>query len=117
VLEVGGRLCVCVTHPLRDAGRFLSRDESSPFVVDRPYFGRNRFSLTVGRAGYEVTFKGWTYPLEAYADALEQSALAIESLREPPDEPWVRNVPNFLLIRAVKHDRRAAESHPAPAST
>jgi SAM-dependent methyltransferase len=102
VLEPHGRLCTCVTHPLRDAGRYLGRGEGVPFVVDRPYFGRNRFSATVARAGYEVTFTGWTYPLEAYTRALETSGLLIESLREPPDTPEARNVPNFLMLRAVK---------------
>jgi SAM-dependent methyltransferase len=101
VLEHGGRLCACITHPFRDAGRFLSRDAASPFVVDRPYFGRNRFAATVARDGYEVTFKGWTHPLEAYTRALEESGLLIESLREPPDAPRLSNVPNFLLIRAA----------------
>jgi SAM-dependent methyltransferase len=104
VLERGGRLCACVTHPLRDAGRFLSREESSAFVVDRPYFGRTRFAATVARGNYEVTFKGWTYPLEMYAHALEAVGLLIESLREPPDAPRLTNVPNFLLIRATKRD-------------
>jgi SAM-dependent methyltransferase len=105
VLAQGGRLCVCVTHPLRDAGRIVGRDERSPFVVDRPYFGRNRFAATVERGGYEMTFKGWTYPLEAYARAFEQSGLVIEALREPPDPD--RPVPNFLLIRALLPAPRA----------
>ena len=102
VLEREGRLCACITHPFRDGGRFLTRDESSPFIIDRPYFGRKRFAATVAREGYEVTFKGWTYPLQAYTRALEESGLLIESLREPPDTPRLSNVPNFLLIRAAK---------------
>jgi SAM-dependent methyltransferase len=111
VLTGGGRLCACVTHPLRDAGRYLTRDQRSRFVVDRPYFGRNRFSAAVTRGGYEMTFKGWTYPLEAYARTLEHGGLLIESLREPPDAPWLSNVPNFLLFRAVKDERRSAAAN------
>jgi len=100
VLDSGGRLCACITHPMRDAGRYESRDQDAPFIIRGSYFGKRRFSLTVARGGYEVAFRGWAYPLEDYTRAFEDAGFLIESLREPPDPD--RPVPNFLLIRALK---------------
>jgi SAM-dependent methyltransferase len=109
LLEPGGRLCVSVTHPLADAG---SWDDQERFVVAGSYFGRRRFEGTFERDGLTMTFRGWCYPLVAYARALEEAGFLIEALREPPapegrvrSSPraalW-RRVPNFLHLRAVK---------------
>ena len=100
VLEVGGRLCACITHPMRDAGTYESSDRDAPFVIRGSYMEKRRFAATVSKRGYEVDFRGWTYPLSMYTRAFEDAALLIETLREPPDPD--RAVPNFLLIRAVK---------------
>ncbi len=100
VLEPGGRLCVCVTHPMRDAGRFAPGDPDAPFVIAGSYFGKQRFAMTVARGGHEVEFRGWSYPLEDYARALEDAGFLIEAVREPPDPD--RPIPNFLQLRAVK---------------
>jgi len=100
VLEPTGRLCACITHPMRDAGRFATSDPDAPFVIVGEYFGQRRFELTVTRDEHEVRFRGWTYPLEDYTRALEESGFLIEAIREPPDPD--RPLPNFLLIRAVK---------------
>jgi SAM-dependent methyltransferase len=100
VLEVGGRLCACITHPMRDAGTYESSDRDAPFVIRGSYTEKRRFAATVSKRGYEVDFRGWTYPLSMYTRAFEDAALLIETLREPPDPD--RAVPNFLLIRAVK---------------
>jgi hypothetical protein len=43
VLEPDGRLCVCITHPFMDAGRFVSRDPDAAFVVEGSYMGKRRF--------------------------------------------------------------------------
>jgi hypothetical protein len=59
-----------------------------------------------------MTFRGWAYPLEDYARALEEAGLLIEALREPPvpaaeverdppEQRW-RRLPNFLMLRALK---------------
>src|SRR5205085_12513438 len=45
VLEPGGRFCVCITHPMRDAGRFLSNDAEALFVIEGSYFGKRPFRL------------------------------------------------------------------------
>lgn len=100
VLEPQGRFCVCVTHPMRDAGRFEESGPDAPLVIRGSYFGKRRFELTVARAGLEMPFRGWTYALEDYVRAFEKAGFLIEALREPPDPE--RPIPNFILIRARK---------------
>jgi SAM-dependent methyltransferase len=112
VLEPGGRLGVCVTHPVADAGKFESKAPDAPFVIGGTYLGRHRFEDTLERDGLQITFTGWRYSLEEYTRALEEAGLLIERLREPPAPPaaldarpgyerW-RRLPNFLHLRAVK---------------
>jgi SAM-dependent methyltransferase len=109
VLRRGGRLCLAVVHPLNSAGGFLSREPSSPFVIEGSYLDPHRYSDTVQRDGLTMTFHSCHRPLERYASALEANGLVIEAVREPsiPDagvsEPhdlrWCR-VPLFLHLRA-----------------
>jgi SAM-dependent methyltransferase len=112
VLEPGGRLCVCVTHPTADAGRFQSKEPDAPFVIPGAYLGRHWIEDIFERDGLQVTFAGWRYSLEEYARALEDADLLIDRLREPPAparaltvrpgyERWQR-LPNFLHLRAIK---------------
>ena len=111
MLVPGGRLCVCVTHPTTDAGRFESKEPDAPFVIAGSYLGRHRIEEPFQRDGLLITFIGWRYSLEEYARALEDGGLLIERLREPPAPPaltarpgyerWQR-LPNFLHLRAVK---------------
>jgi SAM-dependent methyltransferase len=112
VLEPGGRLCACVTHPLADAGRWESREPGAAFVIEGSYFGRRRFEDTFVRNGLELTFRGWCYPLADYFHALEEAGFLVEALREPPlpqseverdpSEARWRRVPNFLCFRAYR---------------
>jgi SAM-dependent methyltransferase len=113
VLEPGGRLCVCVTHPTADAGRFTGTEPDAPFTIPGAYLGRHRFEEdTFERDGLEITFIGWRNALEEYAAALEAAGLLVERLREPAAPPaavasrpsylrWQR-LPLFLHLRAVK---------------
>jgi SAM-dependent methyltransferase len=85
VLERGGRMCVCVTHPLSNAGKFLSDEPDAAFQISESYFGRRKF---------EETFEG--------------AGLLLEAMREPrvtdaSDRfaPW-RRIPMFLTMRLVK---------------
>jgi SAM-dependent methyltransferase len=98
VLEPRGRFCACITHPMRDAGRFEQSGRDAPLVIRGSYFGKRRFAMTVARDGLEIDFRGWTYPLEDYVRAFEEAGFLIEALREPPDPD--RPTPNFVLIRA-----------------
>jgi SAM-dependent methyltransferase len=112
LLIPGGRLCLCVTHPLADAGRFSDRTPDAPFVISGSYFGRRPFEGTFTRNDLTMTFRGWVYALEDYARALEDAGFLIEALREPaatdaevardPAERRWQRVPNFLLARALK---------------
>ena len=112
VLTPAGRFCVCVTHPLADAGRFAARQPGAPFVIEGSYFGRRRFEQTFEHDGLRMTFHGWCYPLAEYARAFERAGLLIEALREPPapeaavtrdpsEERW-RRLPMFLFLRLRK---------------
>jgi ubiquinone/menaquinone biosynthesis C-methylase UbiE len=83
VREPGGRFSACVTHPVSDAGQFVSRDPMAPFVIDGSYFGRRRFEGTFDRNGLTMTFYGWSYSLEEYTRALEAARLVTEAVREP----------------------------------
>jgi SAM-dependent methyltransferase len=113
VLEPGGRLCVSVTHPISDAGTFSGREPEAPFVIVGSYLGRRRFEGTFQRDGLTITFRGWCYPLQDYAGALEEAGFVIERIREPaagekamatfgPGEQRWRRVPLFLQILARK---------------
>jgi SAM-dependent methyltransferase len=105
VLEPGGRLCACITHPVMDAGRW----QGEALVIEGSYLDTRRYEGTFGRDGLEVTFRGWCYPLEAYAKALEDAGFVIEALREPlpasdapPDYDHHLRIPVFLMLRALK---------------
>jgi SAM-dependent methyltransferase len=108
VLTRGGRFCFCVIHPLSGVGRFADESLEAPFVVRGDYFANNRVEDTVERDGLEMTFRGWIYSLQDYAEALEAASLRIEAMREPRpsgDAPGYRRwnrIPMFLLVRAVK---------------
>jgi SAM-dependent methyltransferase len=108
ILVHGGRFCVCVTHPMANAGRFDATTDAGAFVVRGSYFGRQRFEATEARHGLTMTFRGWSHALEDYARALEGAGFLIELIREPvPEAPppsslrWCR-VPLFLHLRALK---------------
>lgn len=110
VLLPGGRMCVCVTHPLADAGRFETREADAPFVIRGSYLAKRKFKETFERDGIQMTYHGWCYPLEAYFQAFEKAGLLVDKLREPavpstledPAEERWRRLPNFLHLRAVK---------------
>lgn len=110
VLRRNGRFCVCVTHPIADAGRFENREPDAPFVIRGSYLAKRKFEETFERGGIRMTFHGWCYPLEAYFVAFESAGLLVERLREPaapeqlddPAEERWRRLPNFLHIRVVK---------------
>src|SRR4029450_2941842 len=87
VLHPGRPLCVCVPHPIADAGRFQSTEPDAPFVIAGSYLGRHRVDELFGRDGLQMHFTGWRDPIEAYARALEDAGLLIDRLRQPPPPP------------------------------
>lgn len=112
VLRSGGWMCVSITHPLNDAGRFASLEPDAPFVIEGSYLGKRDFEARFERDGLEMIFSGWAYPLEEYFSAFSEAELLVESLREPPAPPatvekdpserrWQR-VPLFAHLRALK---------------
>lgn len=109
VLAPGGHLCVCITHPLTDAGRFTARSPDAAFMIEGSCLGQRPYEGTFERDGLSVSFKGWSYPLEAYSHALEMAGFLIEALREPSPPPSAparmdryRRIPNFLMLRGLK---------------
>jgi SAM-dependent methyltransferase len=112
VLEPGGRLCACVSHPVNDIGSFAGPAPDARFVVDGSYLEAGRLEATEESDGVRMTFRSWTRPLEDYTRALEQAGLLIEALREPamphaaverdPSRARWRRVPMFLFLRALK---------------
>jgi SAM-dependent methyltransferase len=112
VLTPGARLCVCVTHPMAEAGSFVGKQPDAPFVIDQDYLSRRRTQDTFERGRLRITFSSHRYPLQDYTRALEAAGFLIEALREPaaPDAMvaarssvarWQR-LPSFLHLRAVK---------------
>jgi ubiquinone/menaquinone biosynthesis C-methylase UbiE len=109
VLRPGSRFCVCVTHPINDAGRFEHDEPGARFLMD-VYRGRRRYDETLTRYGVTMRFVGWCYPLEDYTRALERAGFLIEAFREPavdrsalaPRGERRLRIPNFLMIRALK---------------
>lgn len=109
VLRPGGHFCICVTHPLNDAGRFEDGEPAAAFHVD-VYRGRRPYDDVWGRDGVSMHFVGWCYPLEGYTRPLEDAGFLLEAMREPAvDRSAVSprggrrlRIPNFLFLRAVK---------------
>ena len=89
-----------------DAGRFASRAPDAPFVVAGSYLGPRRpYEGTFSRAGLEITFRGWSHPLEDYTRAFEAAGFLIEAIREPGDprkKAAGSRMPWFLMGRCVK---------------
>jgi SAM-dependent methyltransferase len=110
VLADGARLCVCVTHPFADAGKFESRDPDARFVVADSYLESRRYEENFERDGLAITFRGWRHSLATYSSALASAGFVVETLLEPsatesdPEsskERW-RRMPMFLFLRARK---------------
>jgi len=109
VLRPSGTLVISIVHPFADRGRFAGPEANAPFVLQKSYFGRERFEDTEVRDGLKMHFAGWSQPLESYMAALENAGLVITSLREPvPDtahkgsgmERWTK-IPLFLWVKAI----------------
>jgi SAM-dependent methyltransferase len=108
VLEPGATVCICITHPILDAGGFDGDATDAPYRLRETYFGTRRFDETVTRRGLTMRFRGWSRALEDYFAALSTSGLVVDTVREPVPaagaddyEHWHR-YPMFLHLRAIK---------------
>lgn len=88
---------------------FADDTQEAPFIITAPYFGRKQFEGSEVRDGLQMNFFGWSQPLHQYVSALEDTGLAILSLREPvpdiksnsdPMKKWMR-MPLFLWLKAT----------------
>jgi SAM-dependent methyltransferase len=104
VLEAEGRLCACVTHPLTDVGRFEGRSEDARFVIRGSLLDPGIFDETFERGDLRMRFRGHTYPLGAYFEAVEHAGLLVEAVREPRSGGRWARIPSFLMFRAVRRD-------------
>ena len=111
VLRPGGHFCACVPHPFSDAGEFDGDHAQAPFVVTGSYLAESSYEMLSDRDGIAFRYASRRYPLEAYARALEESGLLLETIREPArpgGEPHRRaRIPLFLLWRALKAEHGA----------
>jgi ubiquinone/menaquinone biosynthesis C-methylase UbiE len=108
LLRPGGHVCLTVSHPAMDLGRFVNTDSGIVFTVRPSYFESRRVDDTIELDGLAVACHGWTHTLEDYMAAFESAGLVVEALREPKPtapsanfEPW-QTVPLFLMARLVK---------------
>ncbi|MBA3431713.1 MAG: methyltransferase domain-containing protein [Actinobacteria bacterium] len=111
VLESGGRLCICVSHPMNGPGAFAGEEPDAPFVITGSYLESHPLEETLERDGLSMTFAGLTHSLEAYARSFETAGLLIETMREPRpiesaataarEKRWGR-VPMFLFVKLIK---------------
>jgi SAM-dependent methyltransferase len=111
VLDPGGRLCIALVHPLNSAGRFQGDDPDSLFVIAGSYLDSSYYADEIVRDGLAMTFVSAHRPLGAYAEALADSGLLIEVIREmgvpegavrhARSRRWQR-LPLFLHLRALK---------------
>lgn len=112
VTRAGGTFCICVTHPMSDAGRFRERQPDAAFVIEGSYLAPRYYDATFERDGLSMRFRYRTHSLEAYARALESAGFLIQRILEPaqldevvagdPAEARWQRLANFMFVRAVK---------------
>jgi ubiquinone/menaquinone biosynthesis C-methylase UbiE len=105
VLEPGGTFVGAVVHPINSAGEFVPRDgdENALYRIES-YLDRRRYSDTLDKQGYVMTFESMHFTLEDYSRALEAGGFAFEQVREGYDDenPRWKRVPLFLRWSAVR---------------
>jgi SAM-dependent methyltransferase len=108
ILQPGSAFCVCVVHPVLDAGAFAGDAPDAPYCLRRPYLGSHPYEGLAADEG-SVTLRGWSHSLEAYASAFFAAGFVINAMYEPAaagsssgaDQRW-NEYPLFLFLRAIK---------------
>jgi SAM-dependent methyltransferase len=108
VLTPGASFCICIVHPVFDAGGFEGDTDDAPYALRHAYFGARPFDETVVKRGLTMRFRGWSHSLDTYFSALFDAGFVVDALGEPVPAintgdyaPWHR-YPMFLHVRAVK---------------
>jgi len=57
VLRPSGILVISIVHPFADRGQFAGPEADAPFVLQKSYFGRERFEGTEVRNGLKMHFR------------------------------------------------------------
>ena len=111
VLEPGGVVCIAIVHPINSAADWNRTPTETPLAIIPTYLDPFVYADNIVRDGLEITFVSEHRPISAYTDALANSGLLIEAIREPPlpDQAILRprhrrwqRIPLFLHIRALK---------------
>ncbi len=98
VLEPGGRLLICVLHPLATSGAFA---DDGGFVVG-DYLRDHERRVPLGE-GHVVHFHR---PLAAYVNTLAAFGFVVETMREIPAIRRGGQVPLYLHVRASSRPAR-----------
>lgn len=104
VLASDGRIVIAVVHPINSAHRLEREHPERPLELVDDYFERRRYTDTVERDGFVMTFESVHWTLQDYFDAVLDAGLRIEALREigdPGHARWSR-YPLFLHLVASK---------------
>ncbi|MPZ93155.1 MAG: methyltransferase domain-containing protein [Actinobacteria bacterium] len=59
VLTTDGRFCMCIAHPMSDAGRFESAQPDAPFTVKGSYYGPRRVDEKSNAMGLRSPSTAW----------------------------------------------------------
>jgi SAM-dependent methyltransferase len=111
VLRSGGTLIVGIVHPFADL--LLALRRTGEWDGYGSYFDSREFDApTSDPSGLTMHFRGWSYPLDTYQNAMIASGVTITRVQEPrpdPDHPWCQGkntrwlgLPLFLWIRSTK---------------
>jgi Methyltransferase domain len=92
ILESGRRLCVCVTHPLSEAGHFVSDRAESVCEIAGSYVGRRSFEGTEERDG-----------------SADVSRLELRAGRNTPERSRRRGTRPFQLLAHNAHELLSLE--------
>jgi SAM-dependent methyltransferase len=102
VVSPGAAFCMAVIHPINSSGAFDTEAPDARFIIDGNYYEPRFYADALERDGLQMTFTSRHWPLQAYAEALEEAGFVIEAIREIPGDARWQRLPLFLDLRARK---------------